>query len=112
MGEKIVIETAKDAKKLDETYTKVKGLAKGYGFKSVAELKGDVVKKAMADAKKQADFIVEADIAGKSLIVQLVCDVKGKMRSVIGRSEIKDKKEFQQATALAKVQSLKKVFPD
>ena len=106
MGEKILIETAKSVKDLDGVYTKVKNGSKGYGFTAVAALKDDVVKNAMTESKKSADFIVEVDFVGNSIIAQLVCDVKGKMRSVIGRREIKSKEEWEKAVSLAKNQAL------
>ena len=90
-------------------YAKVKTDAKGYGFTAVAALKEDVVGKAMTDKKKPADFVVEVDTSGKTIVAQLVCDVKGAMRSVIGRKEIKTVKEFQDAVMLAKNQALAKV---
>ena len=108
MSEKITIASAKTAKDLAGVYAKVKTDAKGYGFTSVAALKEEVVSKAMTDSKKPADFIVEIETS-KVFIIQLVCDVKGAMRSVIGRKEIKTVKDFQDATALAKNQALAKV---
>ncbi len=108
MTEKIVIASAKDAKELKATYDKVKTSAKGYGFSAVTALKEDVVGTAMTQKKKPADFVVEVDVSGKMMIAQLVCDVKGAMRSVIGRKEIKTVKDFQDATHLAKNQALQK----
>lgn len=106
MSEKIVIASAKTAKDLANVYAKVKTDAKGYGFSAVTALKEDVVSKAMTDKKKPADFVVEVDTGNKAIMAQLVCDVKGAMRSVIGRKEIKTVKEFQDATMLAKNQAL------
>ena len=108
MTEKIQIASAKAAKDLAATYAKVKTDAKGYGFSSVTALKEDVVGKAMTDKKKSADFVVEVDISGKVMIAQLVCDVKGALRSVIGRSEIKTGDDYAHATMLAKNQALAK----
>ena len=65
----------------------------------------------MTDKKKAADFVVEVDTSGKTIIAQLVCDVKGAMRSVIGRKEIRTVKEFQDAVMLAKNQALA-ISPD
>jgi hypothetical protein len=109
MSEKITIASAKTAKDLAGVYAKVKTDAKGYGFTAVTALREEVVGKAMADKKKPADFVVEVDTSGKSIIAQLVCDVKGGIRSVIGRREIKSVKEFQDAVMLAKNQALAKV---
>ena len=109
MTEKITIASAKAAKDLAGVYAKVKTDAKGYGFSAVTSLKEEVVGKAMTDAKKPADFIVEVDTSGKSIIAQLVCDVKGAMRSVIGRKEIKTINEFQDTVMLARNQALAKV---
>ena len=108
MTEKFQIASAKAAKDLTAAYAKAKTDAKGYGFTSVTALKEDVVGKAMTDKKKPADFIVEVDISGKVMIAQLVCDVKGVMRSVIGRKEIKTVEDFQHATMLARNQALAK----
>ena len=115
MGEKILIASAKAPKDLKTIYDKVKTESKGYGFSAVANLKEDVVSKAMLDKKKGADFIVEVEVKDKLAIVQLVCDVKGAMRSVIGRKEIKSVDDYKNAVALAKIQSFKdwtkKTFP-
>jgi hypothetical protein len=108
MSEKIAIASAKTAKDLAGVYAKVKNDAKGYGFTSVAALREEVVGKAMTEKKKPADFIVEVETS-KFFTVQLVCDVKGAMRSVIGRKEIKSVKDFEDAVMLAKNQSLAKV---
>ena len=107
MSEKYVIASAKTAKELDGAYAKAKSASKGYGFTSITSLKEDVVGKAMTDAKKGADFVVEVD-TGKVFIVQLVCEVKGSMRSVIGRKEIKTVDDFKNATARAKIQAFQK----
>jgi hypothetical protein len=104
MSEKFVIASAKTAKELGAAYDKAKSAAKGYGFSSVTSLKEEVVGKAMTDAKKGADFVVEVDTG----IVQLVCEVKGSMRSVIGRKEIKTVQDFKSASALAKNQAFQK----
>jgi hypothetical protein len=108
MAEKIPIASAKTPKDLKTTYDKVKSASKDYGFTSVTNLKEDVVSKAMTDKKKAADFVVELEIKGKVAIVQLVCDVKGAMRSVIGRKEIKTVEDYENASALAKLQAFKK----
>lgn len=107
MSEKFVIASAKTAKELGAAYDKAKSAAKGYGFSSVTSLKEEVVGKSMTDAKKGADFVVEVD-TGKVFIVQLVCEVKGSMRSVIGRKEIKTVQDFKSASALAKNQAFQK----
>ena len=107
MTEKFPIATAKKADELAGTYAKVKTLAKDFGFAKIAEMKDEVVKKAMTDSKKPAEFIVEVE-TDKTMIVQLVCDVKGKMRSVLGRSEIRTAKDYTSAKALASNASLKK----
>ena len=107
MSEKFPMETAKKPADLDDTYKKVKAAAKDYGFTSVAELKSDVVKKAMTDSKKAAEFVVEVDI-DQAMMVQLFCEVKGKMRSVLGRSQITSVEQFKAARALAKNGNLKK----
>ena len=70
-------------------------------------MKSDQVKKAMTDGKKGADFLVEVDIA-KTMIVQLYCEVKGQMRTVLGRSEIKSIEDYNKAKALGKSASLNK----
>jgi hypothetical protein len=108
MPEKFPLGTAKKADELAKVYSEVKTAAKDYGFKAVAELKADVVKKAMADSKKAADFIVEVD-AAKTMTVQLVCDVKGKLRSVLGRNEIKSVDDYKKAIKLGSNANLKKV---
>ena len=107
MAEKFVIVSAKSPKELGAAYDKAKASSKGYGFSSVTALKEDVVSKAMTTSKKAADFVVEVD-TGKVLIVQMVCEVKGAMRSVIGRKEIKTVDDFKSATLLAKNQALQK----
>jgi len=107
MSEKFVIANAKTAKDLGSAYDKAKSASKAYGFSAVTSLKEDVVGKAMTDAKKGADFVVEVE-TGKVFMVQLVCDVKGVMRSVIGRKEIKTVEDFKSATALAKNQAFQK----
>ncbi len=109
--ETIVIATAEKPKDLATTYTKVKELAKGYGFTAVANLKEDVVGKAMTDHKKKAEFVVELEVSNDKATVDLVCDVgKGKMKSVIGRKEIKKVEDYVHAEKLAKNQNLNEVF--
>jgi hypothetical protein len=112
MGEKFVIDAAKKSAELDKVYGQVKSHVGDYGFGKVTELKTDVVKKAMDEAKKPAEFVAEYDFVNKTLIGQLVCDVKGKMRSVIGRSEIKSKEEFKKFKALASNKTLNKNFDE
>ena len=107
MSEKITIASAKAAKDLAGVCQGDR--RQGLRLTAVAALKEDVVGKAMADKKKPADFVVEVDTSGKTIMAQLVCDVKGAMRSVIGRKEIKTVKEFQDAVMLAKNQALAKV---
>ncbi len=112
MGEKFVIDSAKKSAELDKVYGQVKSHVKDYGFDTVTALKTDVIKKAMDEAKKPADFVAEYDFVNKSLIGQLVCDVKGKMRSVIGRSEIKSKEDFKKFKGLAASKNLSKNFDE
>jgi hypothetical protein len=107
MAEKFPIATAKKPADLKAAYDKAKAAAKDYGFTSVANLKQEVVAKAMTDKKKQADFIVEIETK-QHPIVQLVCDVKDVMRSVIGRKEIKTLEDFKSAKALAGIQAMQK----
>jgi hypothetical protein len=107
MSEKFVISSAKTAKELGAAYDKAKSAAKSYGFSAITSIKEDSISKAMTDGKKGADFVVEVD-TGKVFIVQLFCEVKGTIRSVIGRKEIKTVDDFKSATALAKNQSFKK----
>jgi hypothetical protein len=107
MAEKFPIATAKKPTELKAAYEKAKTAAKDYGFTAVTNLKEDVVVKAMTDKKKPADFIVELDITNHP-IVQLVCDVKGVMRSVIGRKEIKSVDDYKNAKGLAGLQSMQK----
>jgi hypothetical protein len=103
----IKIATADKPKDLATKYAEVKNKAKEFGFDAVTELKKDVVEKAMTDKKKKADFLVELDVVGKKGIVQLVCDVQGVMRSVIGRKQIETAEEYKKYHGLAKLQSLK-----
>ncbi len=106
----IVIESAKKPAELDGVYAKVKHEAAGYGFSTVAELKSAVVRQAMTDSKKPADFIVEVQTGDRHVVVQLVCDVKGKIHSVLGRAEIKSIDQLNKAVSLAKNQNLKNLF--
>jgi hypothetical protein len=108
--ESFVIATAKKPEELEDAYQTVKGHAKDYGFASVSALKAEVVKKAMTEAKKPAEFIVQAQSPGahKGLFLDLVCDVNKKMSTVLARKELKTIKEYDSAKALAKLKNLEK----
>ena len=109
MSEKFPISSAKTAKDLDKAYDEAKREASKYGFTAVTALKSEVVEKAMTTAKKPADFIVEVDINGPVMLCQMYCEVKGSMKSVLGRKEIKSVDDWKKAIHLAKNANLKKV---
>lgn len=109
MSEKFPISSAKTAKELDKAYSEAAKEAKKYGFTTTTALKTEVVEKAMTTAKKPADFVVEVDINGAAMLVQMYCEVKGAMKSVLGRKEIKSVDDWKNAIALAKNANLKKV---
>jgi hypothetical protein len=109
MSEKFPISSAKTAKDLGKAYDEAKKEAAKYGFTAVTALKEEVVAKAMTDTKKPADFVVEVDINGPVMLCQIYCEVKGSMKSVLGRKEIKTVDDYKKATALAKNANLKKV---
>jgi hypothetical protein len=109
MSEKFPITSAKTAKDLDKACSEAAKEAKKYGFTTTTALKNEVVEKAMTTAKKPADFIVEVDVNGAAMLVQMYCEVKGSMKSVLGRKEIKSVDDWKNAIALAKNANLKKV---
>lgn len=108
MTERAVLATAKKPGDLAGAYAEAKSDAKAYGFSAVTALKEDVVSHSMTEKKQPAQFVVEVDISGKVLLVQMFCEVKGGVRSVLGRKEIKSVDDAEHAIKLLKMQSYEK----
>ena len=109
MAEKFPLSTAKTAKDLGKAYDEAKKDAARYGFTTSTALKEAVIAKAMTDAKKPAEFVVEATIKGNMIVLDFYCEVKGAVKSVLGRKDLKDEKGWKDAVALARNANFAKV---
>ena len=107
MAERIPIASAKTVKDLKTISDKVKTESKGYGFTSVANLREEVVGKAMTDKKKPADFIVEVEIKDKIALVQLSAMSKAACGRSSGERKSSPSKITRMPSWLAKFQSFK-----
>jgi hypothetical protein len=109
MAEKFPLGSAKTAKDLKSAYDDAKKEAAKHGFPTATALKEAVIAQAMTDAKKPAEFVIEAAIKGNMIVLDFYCEVKGSVKSVLGRKDLKDAKGWKDAVALAKNANLSKV---